>query len=286
MPPEAAQPRRSGALEAALDVTDDAADLLRGRRKSGAACAGARRRGRAGTRRRGRSLSFSSVRAGRRLSVASGARDFPRPRPCAAVACPRPDGDRTRRAYRGPHRTPGLPCTGHAAQGLGRQARRPAPPARQPAHQPVCGLLRAAAAGNGAAKFLGVVPIAALPLATAALPAGFRDQVLRVAIRNSPAAAHRAAHCPACLHVRARTASPSPSIRSKRSGGGTRGRCMSARRRARRPQSRSPSSWWPRLRTTPRRSAPRRASSQERDRRCGPSCRQDGSARGRQSIKA
>jgi RNA polymerase sigma factor (sigma-70 family) len=44
------------------------------------------------------------------------------------------------------------------------------------------------------AMFLGVVPIAALPLATAALPAGLRDQVLRVATGNSPAAAaHRAA---------------------------------------------------------------------------------------------
>jgi RNA polymerase sigma factor (sigma-70 family) len=44
------------------------------------------------------------------------------------------------------------------------------------------------------AMFLGVVPIAALPLATAALPAGLRDQILRVATGTSPAAmAHRAA---------------------------------------------------------------------------------------------
>ena len=100
------------------------------------------------------------------------------------------------------------------------------------------------------AMFLGVVPIAALPLATAALPAGLRDQVLRVATGNSPAAA---AHRAAGLRTRSgTTVSPSPSIRPKRSGGGTRGRCMSARRRARQPQSRSPSPWWPRRRTTPR----------------------------------
>ena len=44
------------------------------------------------------------------------------------------------------------------------------------------------------AKFLGVAPIAALPLVTAALPAGLRDQVLRIVTGNSPAAvAHRAA---------------------------------------------------------------------------------------------
>lgn len=44
------------------------------------------------------------------------------------------------------------------------------------------------------AMFLGAVPIAALPLATAALPAGLRDLVLRVATGKSPAAvAHRAA---------------------------------------------------------------------------------------------
>ena len=43
-------------------------------------------------------------------------------------------------------------------------------------------------------KFLGVAPIAALPLVTAALPAGLRDQVLRIVTGNSPAAvAHRAA---------------------------------------------------------------------------------------------
>jgi RNA polymerase sigma factor (sigma-70 family) len=44
------------------------------------------------------------------------------------------------------------------------------------------------------AMFLGAVPIAALPLATAALPAGLRDQVLRLATGHSPAAlAHQAA---------------------------------------------------------------------------------------------
>ncbi len=44
------------------------------------------------------------------------------------------------------------------------------------------------------AKFLGVAPIAALPLVTAALPAGLRDQVLRIVTGNSPAAvAHRTA---------------------------------------------------------------------------------------------
>jgi RNA polymerase sigma factor (sigma-70 family) len=42
--------------------------------------------------------------------------------------------------------------------------------------------------------FFGALPIAALPLATAALPAGLRDQVLRVATGSSPqAVAHRAA---------------------------------------------------------------------------------------------
>jgi RNA polymerase sigma factor (sigma-70 family) len=44
------------------------------------------------------------------------------------------------------------------------------------------------------AKFLGVAPIAALPLVTVALPTGLRDQVLRIVTGNSPAAvAHRAA---------------------------------------------------------------------------------------------
>jgi RNA polymerase sigma factor (sigma-70 family) len=44
------------------------------------------------------------------------------------------------------------------------------------------------------AMFLGTLPIAAWPLAAAALPAGFRNQVLRVATGNSPqAVAHRAA---------------------------------------------------------------------------------------------
>ena len=44
------------------------------------------------------------------------------------------------------------------------------------------------------ARFLGVAPIAALPLVTAALPAGLRDQVLRAVTGNSPAVvAHRAA---------------------------------------------------------------------------------------------
>ena len=43
------------------------------------------------------------------------------------------------------------------------------------------------------AKFLGVAPIAALPLVTAALAAGLREQVLRTVTGNSPAAvAHRA----------------------------------------------------------------------------------------------
>jgi hypothetical protein len=41
---------------------------------------------------------------------------------------------------------------------------------------------------------LGIAPIAALPLMAGGLPAGFRDQVLRLATGNSPAAvAHRAA---------------------------------------------------------------------------------------------
>ena len=44
------------------------------------------------------------------------------------------------------------------------------------------------------AMLLGVAPIAALPLMAGGLPAGFRDQVLRLATGNSPAAvAHRAA---------------------------------------------------------------------------------------------
>ena len=44
------------------------------------------------------------------------------------------------------------------------------------------------------AKFLGVAPIAALPLVTAALPAGLRDQVLRAVTGNSPAVVtHRTA---------------------------------------------------------------------------------------------
>jgi hypothetical protein len=44
------------------------------------------------------------------------------------------------------------------------------------------------------AMLLGIAPIAALPLLAGALPAGFRDQVLRLATGNSPAAvAHRAA---------------------------------------------------------------------------------------------
>jgi len=41
---------------------------------------------------------------------------------------------------------------------------------------------------------LGIAPIAALPLLAGGLPAGFREQVLRLATGNSPAAvAHRAA---------------------------------------------------------------------------------------------
>ena len=44
------------------------------------------------------------------------------------------------------------------------------------------------------AMLLGIAPIAALPLMAGGLPAGFRDQVLRIATGNSPAAvAHRAA---------------------------------------------------------------------------------------------
>jgi RNA polymerase sigma factor (sigma-70 family) len=44
------------------------------------------------------------------------------------------------------------------------------------------------------AALLGIAPIAALPLLAGGLPAGFRDQVLRLATGNSPAAvAHRAA---------------------------------------------------------------------------------------------
>jgi RNA polymerase sigma factor (sigma-70 family) len=44
------------------------------------------------------------------------------------------------------------------------------------------------------AMLLGIAPVAALPLLTGALPAGFRDQVLRLATGHSPAAvAHRAA---------------------------------------------------------------------------------------------
>ena len=44
------------------------------------------------------------------------------------------------------------------------------------------------------AMLLGIAPIAALPLLAGALPAGFRDQVLRLATGHSPAAvAHRAA---------------------------------------------------------------------------------------------
>ena len=44
------------------------------------------------------------------------------------------------------------------------------------------------------AMLLGVAPIAALPLMAGGLPGGFRDQVLRIATGNSPAAvAHRAA---------------------------------------------------------------------------------------------
>jgi len=44
------------------------------------------------------------------------------------------------------------------------------------------------------AMLLGVAPIAALPLLAGGLPGGFRDQVLRIATGNSPAAlAHRAA---------------------------------------------------------------------------------------------
>src|SRR6185295_3087036 len=44
------------------------------------------------------------------------------------------------------------------------------------------------------AMLLGIAPIAALPLLAGGLPAGFRDQVLRLATWNSPAAvAHRAA---------------------------------------------------------------------------------------------
>jgi RNA polymerase sigma factor (sigma-70 family) len=44
------------------------------------------------------------------------------------------------------------------------------------------------------ATLLGIAPIAALPLMAGGLPAGFRDQVLRLATGNSPAAvAHRAA---------------------------------------------------------------------------------------------
>ena len=44
------------------------------------------------------------------------------------------------------------------------------------------------------AMLLGIAPIAALPLMAGALPAGFRDQVLRLATGHSPAAvAHRAA---------------------------------------------------------------------------------------------
>jgi RNA polymerase sigma factor (sigma-70 family) len=44
------------------------------------------------------------------------------------------------------------------------------------------------------AMLLGVAPIAALPLMAGGLPAGFRDQLLRIATGNSPAAvAHRAA---------------------------------------------------------------------------------------------
>ena len=44
------------------------------------------------------------------------------------------------------------------------------------------------------AMLLGIAPIAALPLLAGGLPAGFRDQVLRLATGNSPAAvAHRAA---------------------------------------------------------------------------------------------
>src|SRR2546430_9704406 len=44
------------------------------------------------------------------------------------------------------------------------------------------------------AMLLGIAPIAALPLMAGGLPAGLRDQVLRLATGNSPAAvAHRAA---------------------------------------------------------------------------------------------
>jgi RNA polymerase sigma factor (sigma-70 family) len=102
------------------------------------------------------------------------------------------------------------------------------------------------------AMFLGVVPIAALPLATAALPAGLRDQVLRVATGNSPAAAAHRAAVARTTYTFGHHGFPKPLHPPKRSGGGTRGRCMSARRRARQPQSRSPSPWWPRRRTTPR----------------------------------
>ena len=58
-------------------------------------------------------------------------------------------------------------------------------------HCPVCSQRRRQEMAP--AMFLAALPVAALPLA-AALPAGFRDQVLRAATGNSPAAvAHRAA---------------------------------------------------------------------------------------------
>ena len=54
--------------------------------------------------------------------------------------------------------------------------------------------LRQGLSGGEVASVLGIAPIAALPLLAGGLPAGFRDQVLRLATGNSPAAvAHRAA---------------------------------------------------------------------------------------------
>src|SRR6201985_1447595 len=59
------------------------------------------------------------------------------------------------------------------------------------------------------AMLLGVAPIAALPLMAGGLPAGFRDQVLRLATGNSPAAvAHRAAVAKSSYSVRHHGFSP------------------------------------------------------------------------------
>ena len=62
------------------------------------------------------------------------------------------------------------------------------------------------------AMLLGIAPIAALPLMAGGLPAGLRDQVLRLATGNSPAAvAHRAARGEDLVLVRPSWFSPAPS---------------------------------------------------------------------------